>query len=690
MPIVRNAILPGLLVLVLALAWVVFAAASRVDRTSTAREESVVTHGIGLQQQETRRSLAANTIWDDAVRHLDQTFDPAWARTYLGQFLTSTYGVQIVYVLDRSDQPVFAYEGGRPVDPRSFAPLAAALAPLIADIRSGELARGPYRVGETRTTAAIDGSTVSMRGTQAYLLSASLVQTDHGGASHPSARAPIVVVGQAVDKTFLHDITSRYLLEGVRVIPASAAVPEGYASAPVSDAAGRTVVRLAWKSNSPTSSLAEPVGLPLTLAILALVVVAGLMVRHERLRSRDLLLATRAARSASDAKSAFLATMSHEIRTPLNGVLGMTQAIAMEPLSPAQRERLEVVRQSGESLLAILNDVLDMSKIEAGKLTLESIEFDLAGLMNGVTAAFTAMAEEKGLGFSMDIGGAEGTYRGDPTRIRQILYNLISNALKFTTAGDIKVRAEAIPDGLRLSVSDTGVGVEAEKLPILFGKFVQAEASTTRRFGGAGLGLSICRELVDLMEGSIKVRSRPGVGTTFVVDLRTPRIGSPRVAAALPSPESRFEAVSGHSLRVLVAEDNPVNQLVVRTLLNHFGVEPVLVDNGALAVEAWATGKWDLIFMDVQMPVMDGLDAARTIRDQEAGRGCTRTPIIALTANVMAHQVEEIRAAGMDGHVAKPIEAQALLDALTEFAPDPVEAERGSAQDDLAEAAVAG
>ncbi len=689
-PIASKAILLGLVVLVFALAWMVYAAGARVDRMSTAREESVVAHGIVLQQEETRRSLAANTIWDDAVRSLDEAFDPVWAQNNLGQFLSGTYGVQLVYVLDRSGRPVFAYEDGHTADSQSFARFAAALAPLIADIRARERLRGPFHVGETRPTVAIDGSTVSAPHGQAYLLSASLVQTDHGRGSHPSARAPIVIVGQAVDKTFLHDITSRFMLEDVHVIPARSTAPRGYATAPVDDAAGRAIVRLAWKANSPTSSLAQPVGLPLTLAVLALAVVAGLMVRHERLRSRDLLVATRAARSASDAKSAFLATMSHEIRTPLNGVLGMTQAIAMEPLSPAQRERLEVVRQSGESLLAILNDVLDMSKIEAGKLTLESIEFDLACLMNGVAAAFTPMAEEKGLSFSMDIHGAQGTHRGDPTRIRQILYNLISNALKFTTAGEIKVCAEAIPDGLRLSVSDTGEGIHAEKLPLLFGKFVQAEASTTRRFGGTGLGLSICRELVDLMEGSIKVKSRPGLGTTFVVELKAPRIGGPRAATPLPSPENIVEAASSPALRVLVAEDNAVNQLVVKTLLNQFGVDPVVVDNGAQAVEAWAAGEWDLIFMDVQMPVMDGMDAARAIRAREAERGGVRTPIIALTANVMSHQADAYRTAGMDGHIAKPIEARALLDALAEFAPDAVKAEQKSAREDLDASTVAG
>jgi signal transduction histidine kinase/CheY-like chemotaxis protein len=379
---------------------------------------------------------------------------------------------------------------------------------------------------------------------------------------------------------------------------------------------------------------------------------------------RRLVDAKDEAEAASRAKSAFLATMSHEIRTPLNGVLGMTQAMAMDDLTPSQRQRLDVVRQSGEALLAILNDVLDLSKIEAGKLSLETIEFDLADLVQGAYQAFTVLANKKGLSFRLDIAGAEGTYRGDPTRIRQILYNLISNALKFTHEGEIAVRADA-PDGrLRLVVSDTGEGIAPDKLADLFGKFTQADASTTRRYGGTGLGLSICRELAALMGGEVGAESRLGEGSTFTVSLAVPRTGEARPAPALPSPDSPASEALPSGLRVLAAEDNAVNQLVLKTLLHHAGVEPVLVGDGAQAVAAWAREPWDLILMDVQMPVMDGPTAVREIRAREAAEGRARTPIIALTANAMAHQIAEYMAAGMDGHVAKPIEARALFEAL--------------------------
>jgi two-component system, sensor histidine kinase len=371
-----------------------------------------------------------------------------------------------------------------------------------------------------------------------------------------------------------------------------------------------------------------------------------------------------AAESANEAKSAFLATMSHEIRTPLNGVLGMAQAMAAEVLSPVQRERLDIIDQSGKALLAILNDILDLSKIEAGKLELEEIEFDLGDVARGAHSAFTALANKKGLSFALDIDQARGVYRGDPTRLRQILYNLISNALKFTEAGEIRVTAAQLDGGLRFAVTDTGMGIPDEALAKLFGKFDQVDASTTRRFGGTGLGLAICQQLSRLMGGTIEVESEFGRGSTFIVMLPMPRVGEAAPAIPLPSPPDVQPADSAAGLRVLAAEDNSVNQLVLRTLLHQIGVEPAVVADGAAALEAWEAGHWDAILMDVQMPVMDGPTATRRIREREAATGRRRTPIIALTANAMSHHVADYLAAGMDAHVAKPIEASRLFQAL--------------------------
>jgi PAS domain S-box-containing protein len=389
-------------------------------------------------------------------------------------------------------------------------------------------------------------------------------------------------------------------------------------------------------------------------------------ITERKLGERALVQAKEEAEAATRAKSAFLATMSHEIRTPLNGVLGMAQAMARDELSPRQRERLDVVRQSGEALLAILNDVLDLSKIEAGKLQLEETEFDLVELARGAHATFAATAQAKGLSFRLAVTpAARGTWLGDSVRLRQILYNLVSNALKFTDRGFVRVTVGRRRGRLVLKVADSGIGIAPDKLVGLFQKFEQADASTTRRFGGTGLGLAICRDLAEMMGGAISAASTPCEGTTFVVELPLKKLAD---AAAKPRAGRRGEpapAAAGRPLRVLAAEDNPMNQLVLKTLLAQVGVEPVIVPDGRAAIAAWAGGAWDVVLMDVQMPVMDGPTATAEIRARERAEGRPRTPIVALTANAMDHQVAEYRAAGMDDFVAKPIEAGRLYEAIS-------------------------
>ncbi|MGH6967116.1 MAG: ATP-binding protein, partial [Phenylobacterium sp.] len=384
---------------------------------------------------------------------------------------------------------------------------------------------------------------------------------------------------------------------------------------------------------------------------------------REKRNEIDLMNARDAAEAANRAKSAFLATMSHEIRTPLNGVLGMAQAMAADDLTPVQRERLDVVRQSGEGLLTILNDVLDLSKIEAGKLDLEEAEFSIREVATSAHAAFTALANAKGLRFDLKIDdAAQGIYLGDATRVRQILYNLISNGLKFTQEGEVRVLVEADSPGLRLAITDTGMGIPVDRLKDLFQKFEQADTSTTRKFGGTGLGLAICRELAELMGGAITAQSAEGQGSCFIVELPLVRVGDEAVGKTAKTEPKRASAAP--ALRVLAAEDNAVNQLVIRTLLEQAGVETFVVADGVQALEAWERETWDLILMDVQMPAMDGPTATREIRTREAVSGRQRTPVIALTANAMAHQVTEYRAAGMDAIVAKPIDVEQLLSAM--------------------------
>ena len=383
-----------------------------------------------------------------------------------------------------------------------------------------------------------------------------------------------------------------------------------------------------------------------------------------------------AANAASVLKSQFLANMSHEIRTPLNGVLAMADVMAMDRLSARQRGRLDVIRQSGVLLLSVINDVLDISKIEAGKLTLVDEDFDLEAVAATARASYSRLAQARGLDFAVEVEpAARGGWRGDPNRIRQILGNLLSNAVKFTLTGSVRALFSVDPDGaLRLTVRDTGVGVPDDKLPQLFEKFTQADSTATRRFGGTGLGLAICRELAQMMGGEVSVLSREGEGSVFQVRLPLPRATNPVVAPAIPQTPPPAPAPSAAAavetegedrpMRLLAAEDNITNQQVLAAVMASLGVEVEIVPDGQQAVDAWASGAYDLILMDIQMPVMDGIAAAREIRRREAIGGRARTPIVALTANALAHQVGEYLAAGMDDHVAKPIEISKLYETI--------------------------
>ena len=334
----------------------------------------------------------------------------------------------------------------------------------------------------------------------------------------------------------------------------------------------------------------------------------------------------------------------------------------MGDLADVQRDRLDVIRRSGGLLLAVLNDVLDLSKIEAGKLTLFDEDFEVENVFTQARDTFEVMATAKGLAFRLEItDAAQGWWRGDADRLRQVIGNLLSNAVKFTPKGSVVAMVDVgDTDGLRIVVRDSGVGIPAEKLATLFEKFTQADNSATRRFGGTGLGLAICRELIHMMGGTIRVESREGEGSTFTVDLPLPR---GRLAAL--HGEEGLGANEDGNLRILAAEDNPTNQQVLGAVLGSLGIDVEMVPDGKEAVAAWRRGAYDLILMDIQMPVMDGITAAAAIRAGEAASGRKRTPIIALTANALTHQVAEYMAAGMDAHVGKPIEIARLYDMIS-------------------------
>ncbi len=367
-----------------------------------------------------------------------------------------------------------------------------------------------------------------------------------------------------------------------------------------------------------------------------------------------------AAQAANRAKSEFLATISHEIRTPLNGVLGMAQAMDRDKLPAAQRERLTVVLASARTLIGVVNDVLDISKIEAGKMDLAPAPFEVGRFAETTRRLYEGLAGEKGVAFRFLVDpSAEGWRHGDEVRLRQVVGNLVSNAVKFTDVGSIEVRVTGDAQSLAFSVRDTGAGIATQQRAQIFEKFVQGDATTTRRAGGTGLGLAICRELVTLMGGEIGFESELGEGACFAFRVAMPTAAAVETAASAPPAQ-----IPCGDLRVLVVDDNATNRTVLQTLLSHLGVDSETAQDGRQAVAAWAAGSWDAILMDVHMPEMDGLAACRAIRAQEAATGQPRTPIIAVTASVLAHETERYVAAGMDNLLAKPIEVRRLMEVL--------------------------
>ena len=390
--------------------------------------------------------------------------------------------------------------------------------------------------------------------------------------------------------------------------------------------------------------------------------------------TRELMTALAGARdealAASKAKSAFLANMSHEIRTPLNGILGIIGTLARTPLTPSQQEMVQLIMGSGQSLERLLSDILDLSKVEAGQFAIESAPFCLGASVRDAVRLMQIRADDKGLVFGLDLAPDDETWvMGDTVRLKQVVSNLVSNAIKFTDRGrvDVVLAVTALESGragIRIDVRDTGIGLDAEARERVFQRFAQADDSITRRFGGTGLGLAISRDLAEAMGGEITLETKPGSGSCFTLLLNLPRAeASLQSVSPLDGPSSDVDEIAPFDspLRVLLVEDNVTNQRVVQLILETLGAEIAVANNGQEALDLYHADGFDVILMDMQMPVMDGLTATRLIRTREGAAGWRRTPVAMLTANTLDEHRQTASNAGADYHIPKPITPESLI-----------------------------
>lgn len=381
-----------------------------------------------------------------------------------------------------------------------------------------------------------------------------------------------------------------------------------------------------------------------------------------------------------EAKSEFLSTMSHEIRTPLNAVIGMSNLLLMGEPRPDQKENLEVLKFSAANLLSIVNDVLDFNTIESGKQVFENTKMNIAQLMQNICGGQTLQAQEKGLGFDLEVDEVlhKKEVYGDPTRITQVVFNLISNAIKFTHDGTIHVKVTCVEDrhnmvAVNFAVKDTGIGIVQDKLNLIFEPFTQESLSTTRQYGGTGLGLAIVKRLLESQGVKIQVASQPGIGSEFSFNMDFPVHTEKQQAAALngshqPNENNALVEAANNlrALRVLIAEDNPVNVMLMKKLLSKWEISPTIAENGERAVDLMHCSNFDIILMDLQMPLMNGFDAAIQIRKMSDPKKST-VPIIALTASALADIKEKVYASGMNEYISKPFKPTELLEKMQQL-----------------------
>jgi signal transduction histidine kinase/CheY-like chemotaxis protein len=641
-----------------------------IDRVQVESETKLVERKVARALGRIREHMISATVWNEAyTRTLAR--DLEWMQFNYGDYFADymEHDASVAYAPDGT--PIQASRDSEPVTVESERAFITAVAPLVGKVKEeAKLNRAAQSTRLLGLEAIVTReATIDVGGVPYFVSVSTVVAEDPEFAT--SSPDPIVASGMAVSNFVPTVAEDLGLISPELLVDAPAEGP--FVS--LTDPGGKVLGHISWRPAAPGASRLMG-AIPVLLALLGLMVIAlsvGVrrvygLINQLAVNEQALDLSLSQAEASNAAKSQFLANMSHELRTPLNGIIALTELLERRQSDPTSSHMARTIVASGRTLEHVVNDILDVAKIEAGQLKFELAPFSLGEFLGDTVDLHRATAEAKGIRLELLIPpAAEGVYEGDRTRIGQVVSNLVSNAVKFTQSGSVRVTVRRRNRGVCIYVADTGIGFDRSTADRLFQRFEQADISTNRKYGGTGLGLSICRSLTEMMGGCIGVRSRSGAGSVFAVQLPLQRLGETTPDYACSGDDGQVSATADASdapLRILFADDHPVNRQVVALILEPLGIALTEVEDGAMAVEAYTNGTFDLVLMDVQMPVMDGLAATRAIREIEKSSGRARTPIVSITANAMPEDVRRSLDAGSDTHLAKPIRPDKLIDAV--------------------------